>query len=331
MLLGIAIANITNKSIHDVYSESIFGPLGMTSSHSTVPDESQRGQYVIAGTLLSASFVDLPTIFDVSIPSGGMFSTTNDVAKMGTAILNSTLLDSDQTRKWMKPVSHTAMFEYSLGKPWEIYRYTHPRTGLVTDIYTKSGDSGNYGSFIVLIPDFGAGFSLIGASSLTERSAQTALLMDLITEQMLPALTSQAEAEAKRNLAGKYVSEDKSLNSTLTLAIDPKGQPGLVITQFISNGTDVLNSGAIGRSPVRLLHSISDLSSGQIAFRTSSLHPPKGGLFTRQYNVNLDWLAGDSPAYGGVGVGLFIFDVGPKGKATAVSPAAWRVKLAKAS
>jgi hypothetical protein len=121
------------------------------------------------------------------------------------------------------------------------------------------------------------------------------------------------------------------LNSTLTLAIDPKGQPGLVITHFVSNGTDVLHSGLIGRSPVRLLHSISDLSNGQIAFRTSSLHTSSGGLFSRQYNANLDWLAGDSPAYGGVGIGLFVFDVDAGGKAAAVNPAAWRIRLVKSS
>ena len=156
-----------------------------------------------------------------------------------------------------------------------------------------------------------------------------ATLADLIIEQMLPALTAQAETEAKQNFAGTYTSEDGSLNSTLILAIDPKGAPGLVITRFISNGTDVLQSGLIGNSPVKLLHSVSDQTNSQIAFKSSSLHNPAGGLFLRQYNVNADWLGGGSPTYGGVGVGLFVFDVDATGNAVAVNPAAWRTTLRK--
>jgi CubicO group peptidase (beta-lactamase class C family) len=330
MLLGAAIANITGRSIHDVYRQSIFNPLGMSSTYSNVPDPSQYGKYVIAGNVSSAGFTP-ESAPEVAIPSGGIFSTTNDLAKLGTAILNSTLMDSDQTRKWMKPVSHTAMFEYALGKPWEIYRYTHPRSGLVTDLYTKLGDSGYYSGYIVLIPDFDAGFSIITASSLTQRTALVSLLADIVTESVLPGLTSQAEAEARESFVGTYVSQDDSLNSTLTLAIDPTGLPGLVITRFTSNGTDVLQSQALGASPIRLLHSITDRPNGRIAFRASPAKTPSGGLFARGLNENIDWLRGDAPTYGGIGVGLFVFDVASNGNATAVSPEAWRVKLVKAS
>ncbi|KIW72009.1 hypothetical protein PV04_00233 [Phialophora macrospora] len=330
MLLGAAIANITGRSFHDVYSQSIFNPLGMSSTHSNVPDPSQYSQYVIPGNVSTAALTP-ESVLDVSIPSGGIFSTTNDLAKLGTAILNSTLLESDQTRKWMKPVSHTAMFEYSVGKPWEIYRYTHPRSGLVTDLYTKLGDSGYYSGYLVLIPDFDAGFSIITASSLTQRTALTSLLADIVAELVLPGLTAQAEAEASETFVGTYVSQDDSLNSTLTLAIGPTSEPGLVITRFTSNGTDVLQSQALGTGPIRLLHSISDRPNGRIAFRASPAKTPSGGLFARGLNENIDWLSGDSPTYGGIGVRLFVFNIASNGNATAVSPEAWRVKLVKTS
>ncbi|OAP54321.1 hypothetical protein AYL99_11422 [Fonsecaea erecta] len=330
MLLGTAIANITGTSIHDVYQQSIFSPLKMNASFSNVPSASEYNRYVIPGNVSSAALTPAGAP-EVTIPSGGIFSTTNDLSKFGTALLNGTLLDPDQTRKWMKPVSHTALFEYSLGRPWEIYRYTHPDSGLVTDIYTKLGDSGYYGGYIVLIPDFDAGFSIIGASSLSERSLVTALLADIVIDTMLPALTAQAQAEARNAFVGTYRSEDENLNSTLTLTINPQGKPGLVISHFVSNGTDVLQSGLIGNSPVRLLHSISDRAHGRVAFRTSSFRAPAGGLFSQQYNANLDWLAGDSPTYGGIGIGLFVFDLDADGNAVAVSPAAWRVRLVKTS
>ncbi|OCT54531.1 beta-lactamase family protein [Cladophialophora carrionii] len=330
MLLGAAISNITGKSIHDVYSQSIFDPLGMDSTDSNVPDPSQYGRYVIPGNASVAGLTPEGAP-QVAIPSGGIFSTTNDLAKLGTAILNSTLLDSDLTRQWMKPVSHTAMFEYSVGAPWEIYRYTHPRTGLVTDLYTKLGDSGYYSGYLVLIPDYDAGFSIIMASSLRQRTALVSLLADAVTEAVLPGLSSQAEAEAGQSFVGTYISQDDALNTTLTLAIDPTGMPGLVMTQFTSNGTDVLQSEAMGAGPIRLLHSITDRPNGRVAFRASHTPSPSGGLFSRGLNTNSDWLGGDSPTYAGIGLGLFVFDVDSNGNATGVSPEAWRVKLVKGS
>ncbi|KAL8739591.1 MAG: hypothetical protein Q9184_008583, partial [Pyrenodesmia sp. 2 TL-2023] len=156
MMLGLAIANITNKSIHDIYRESIFGPLNMTSSSSRPPpDNSTWKNYVIPGDVTNAALLP-EQVAEYTIPSGGIFSTTNDLAKWGIAMLNSTLLPPSQTRKWMKQVTFTGNLEYATGRAWEIYRYTHPASGIVTDIYTKAGDAGAYGTYMVLLPDFDA-------------------------------------------------------------------------------------------------------------------------------------------------------------------------------
>ncbi|KAG6991147.1 hypothetical protein G7Y79_00056g090280 [Physcia stellaris] len=329
MLLGIALANVTGKSIDDVYSERIFGPLGMSSSSSLPPDQSQWKYRVIPGDIVNAALTP-QSYLPFTRSSGGVSSTTNDLAKLGTAILNSTLLPSDQTRKWMKQISHTASLENLVGRPWEIYRYTHPGSGIVTDIYTKAGDAGAYTTNLILIPDFDAGFSILAASSLPGRTATVALLADLVTEQILPALMAQAEAEAEPNFAGTYTSSIPGLNTTLTLALNQTAgaKPGLVITSFISNGTNVLLTEALGGpSPVRLLPSIPESGTGQIAFRTSPYKEPGGGPFSRQLTVDSDWLFGDLGTYGGLPTGLFVFDLDREGKATAVRPAAWRIKL----
>ncbi|KAL8711809.1 MAG: hypothetical protein Q9220_003753 [cf. Caloplaca sp. 1 TL-2023] len=328
MMLGVAIANITNKPIHDVYRDSVFTPLNMTSSSSQPPPNSTLKNLIIPGAITNAALTpDLAP--EITIPSGGLFSTTNDLAKWGIALLDSTLLPPDQTRKWMKPVQHTANLQYEIGRPWEIYRYIHPASGIITDIYTKWGDSGAYGGYMVVIPDFNAGFSMLGASSLSDRSATTALLADLITDTMLPALLAQAEAEAKHNLAGTYTSTAAGLNTTLTVSLNAtKGaKPGLVLTSFISNGTDVLATETLGSSPIRLLPSISDQATGQIAFRTSAYYEPTPELFSGQLSTAIDWLTGDSGTYGGLALGLFVFDLVEGGRACAVRPAAWRVKL----
>ncbi|KAL9577525.1 MAG: hypothetical protein Q9212_006306, partial [Teloschistes hypoglaucus] len=252
MLLGLAIANITNKSIHEVYRESILHPLNMTLTASLPPpDNSTLKQYVVPGDYSNGLLI-LPPILELTIPSGGFFSATNDLAKFGTALLNSTLLSSSQTRKWMKQISHTANLQYAVGRPWEIYRYIHPSSGQITDIYTKSGASGAYGGFIVLIPDYDAGFSILGTSSLPQGTAITALLTDIITDTMMPAFLAQAEEEAERNYAGIYTSTSKDLNTTLVLSLNrtsPDAKAGFVITDFISNGTDILASGILGDGP----------------------------------------------------------------------------------
>ncbi|KAL8641209.1 MAG: hypothetical protein Q9226_008662 [Calogaya cf. arnoldii] len=252
MLLGLAIGNITNKNILDIYYDNIFTPLNMTSSFSRPPpDNSTWNKYVIPGDVSNA-LLRPEQIPEVASPSGGIVSTTNDLAKWGIALLNSTLLPPEQTRRWMKPVTFTANLQYGIGRPWEIYRYVHEPSGIVTDIYTKGGDSGAYGGYIVLLPDFNAGFSILGASSLPERGLVTPILADLITE-IIPALLRQAEAEANADFAGTYTACNQGLNTTLTISLnetDSDAKPGLVLTSFISNGTDVLAAGAFGgRNP----------------------------------------------------------------------------------
>ena len=337
MLLGLAIENFTGRSLDEIYSDSIFGPLGMDSSFSLTPPNDTSSRWVQPGDAPNPPF-----ILDAGISrfSGGIFSTLNDLAKFSTGVLNSTQLPTDVTRKWMKPISHTAHLWYSVGRPWEIYRYVHP-SGKTTDLYTKLGDSGDYGGQVVLIPDYDAGFNILGTSTSRTRGDATYLVEDMITYAMLPALEAQAKAEAGRNLAGRYVSTIEGLNSSLTLAInDRAGAPtGLVVTEWISNGTDFLASvkNYFAYDPLRIVPTIPDQGSGQVAFRHSNVVEAEVkkegvaglGLFTGQLALNLDWLTVDSmvSTYGGYDLFLFVFDVEDDGRASAITLPGLRVKL----
>ncbi|KAB8262339.1 beta-lactamase/transpeptidase-like protein [Aspergillus pseudonomiae] len=330
MFLGMAIANLTGKPLEQVYQDSVFEPLGMTSSLSDPPAENDpnRARSVIAGPIEGFAI-------DASVTkgSGGLLSTTNDLAKLGVAILNSTLLPADQTRKWIKPVSHSADLRYSVGKPWEIYRYVHPDSGIVTDIYTKMGDSGNYGGLLAVLPDFDAGFSVLDASSLTTRSASAAYLMDLVINAVVPALIEQAALEAQRNYIGTYRSSNAGLNSSLTLALSPptRASPGLIVSSWISNGTDITPylAAILGGKDTRLVPTIP--ASGKVAFRpyTPTVEKAVGSpqrLISRLYDVNDLYLL-DGSTYGGQSLSLLVFDVDENGRATAVTPPAFRTKL----
>ncbi|KAJ5806218.1 uncharacterized protein N7503_003820 [Penicillium pulvis] len=346
MMLGLMISNITGRSMSDIYQKVIFDQLNLTSSFSSPPtSRADLARSVIAGPPESGFLIDVP----VTTPSGGLFTSSNDLAKFGIAILNSTLLPSNTTRKWMKPHSHTASLTYSLGAPWEIIRYLNPSTGKVTDLYTKLGDSGYYGANIVLIPDYNAGFSILTASTGAERDVATNIILDSITNTIVPALEAQAALEATRNYVGTYESTDSTLNSSITVAFNQSSvitsMSGLSITRWISNGTDVLASDLFLGGRPRLLLSIpkqtGDGEEGQVAFQVTpqpqlwsyfasgAKRLDAVGPFTGQYNTNYDWLVADATHYAGLGMNLFVFDVDQGGNATSLRPAAQRVTLQK--
>ncbi|KAJ5086370.1 alkaline D-peptidase [Penicillium alfredii] len=335
ILLGHTLSKLSGKSLDDLYHDTIFKPLGLKDTLSNAPtDPAVLKRSVVAGDP-AASFAIKSGI---TKSSGGLFSTINDLAKVGTSILNSTLLPADKTRRWMKPVSFTSDLRYAAGRPWEIYRHVHP-SGVVTDIYTKLGDSGYYTGLLALLPDFGVGFSILGASPHATRSAAVQLVADLIADTVIPALMDQAKNEALDNFAGTYAPKDKRFNTTLTLSVptSAKSPPGLVVSQWISDGADLtalLPKGLMETSGIRLVPTIQDgAGSGQVAFRAATLNKPgpiSGHLFSKLYDVE-DWTSTlDMLTYGGLDLAEFVFHVDRKtGKADAVTPSAYRAKLGR--
>lgn len=343
MMLGIAISGILGRPIDDIYINSIFKPLGMSSSRSSnIPPANQEeiDRSVIVGdpTLWFRPGLD-------TTPSGGLLSTVNDLSKFGVNILNSTLLPQATTHKWMKPTTFTPSLNYAVGAPWEIYRYIHPSTGKITDLYTKLGDSGPYGGVLVLIPEYNAGFSMLnGAANETLRSSASLVVLDAVAEVILPGLEAQAAAEAARNFVGTYVSTDPQLNSSVAVSFNKStvagSISGLSLSGWISNSTDSLAFFGPDVVP-RLLPTIPNYSEdgpGQVALKAStspqlSTYAAAAelgiGPFTGFYSTNGDWLMGDSLGtyYNGRPVTRFVFDVDADGKAVAVTPGATDLKL----
>jgi hypothetical protein len=227
-------------------------------------------------------------------------------------------------------LSHTASLTYSVGAPWEIIRYVHKDTGRITDVYTKLGDSGAYGGYIILIPEYNAGFSILGANvNETQRGNAANTVMDMIFEQMMPALEAQAARDAEKKFAGHYECTS-GLNSSLTVTLNETA--GLTISSWISNGTDMLQTFLPGKT-ARLFPSIPDQGDGKVAFRESSqiqtsTYVAAGvGPFTGDYVTNLDWLSVDSFHYGNMAYDLFVFEVDKDGVATTANPAITRATL----
>lgn len=321
VLLGFAIANLTGKPVSEVFQESIFRPLSLSSTSSGPPankSDLARSAYVRDSVFLAYS--------DIYASSGGIYSTIRDLAAFGNGILNSTLLPAKQTRKWLKPSSHTANLNYSVGAPWEIIRYTSPLTGKVTDLYTKSGQSGDTDSHFILIPDYDAGFVYLSvASNATIRGNLVGSVLDLVTASVLPALEAQAAAEAVANFVGTY--RTTTLNSSVTVTFNQSTAenvgPALSVSRWISNSTDMLE---LIEGVPRIILSIPDQGDGKVAFQTLRRGSTAAGPFTGTLVTNGDWFLLDATRYAGYGL-VFEFDVDGEGRATALTPLATKAKL----
>ncbi|KAI1328696.1 beta-lactamase/transpeptidase-like protein [Xylariaceae sp. FL0255] len=333
VLLGRVISRLTGlPQNEDWFQKAVFEPLDMSKTSSVSPTKKPYEGYVVTGSV--AGFA---TPGGISSSSGGVFSTTNDVAKLGNSILNSTLLPSWQTRKWLKPTTFTAGTQFAVGLAWEIYRYTDPVTGHVTDFYTKQGDSGNYASYLVLVPDYDFGFSILMGTSLAgqaEQSAGVELLADLLSEALLPALREQAAAEAKKNYEGTYVGgkgENNGSTSYITLEYNTTAGPGfgLTITEMFNDGVNMSSILAdfIGSPQVVLAPSTFDGAKKQRGFIMTGVinsPAPYTGLFSKAYATNDDWLTNNVVTYGGETFASIYFDLDNDGSAISLTSPAMR-------
>ncbi|GAP92113.1 hypothetical protein SAMD00023353_6600160 [Rosellinia necatrix] len=341
ILLGRVISKLTGLDANEEwFQKAVFGPLDMTSTSSLSPTESPYAGYVVAGDVEGFAFQG-----GITSSSGGIFTTTNDVAKLGVGVLNSTLLPADRTRRWMKPNAFTASPDFALGLGWEIYRHADGATGHVTDLYTKLGDAGNYASYLVVVPDHAAGFSVIAAggaaTTAAQRSAAAHLLADLVSETVLPALRDQAAAEARRNYAGTYVAATTgSRESRLALAYNDTAGAGfgLTLTALVNNGTDLLANlqAFLGSEQLVLAPATADPRTRRRGFlitpvksAAATAAAPSTGLFSDMFANNADWINNNGRTYGGQALGTLYFDVDEDGVAVAALPAILRGKSFK--
>jgi CubicO group peptidase (beta-lactamase class C family) len=341
ILLGITISELLGKDWATIYNESIIQPLGMTGTFSEPP--------LSEDAMANSAVVGQPEVWylpgGLTTPSGGIFSTANDLIKLGTAILNHTLYPEDLTRKWMKPFSFTASYSYAVGAPWEIIRYASPTTGKVTDIYTKSGDSGAFGGMLAIIPEYQAGFVMLnGAANITIRTPAANAVLDTLSSLIMPALEAQAAAEARAKYVGTYVSTDPNLNSSLTVTFNRSNIGGvtgaLSLSAWTTNSTNSM--GIFGDDIIpRLLPAINNAQPdqpGRVAFKASTNpqyvtyapYTEQGlGPFSAFYDTNGDWVITDSGGmyYDGKAYNEFIFDVDGMGRAVGVMPAVTGVRM----
>lgn len=214
----------------------------------------------------------------MSRSAGNMYSTSSDIAKFGRAIMSYKLLSGPQTRRWMKPSELDTDKKAAIGAPWGIRRIYLNQKNRIVDTYDKGGQISSWTSFMINVPDYDVGFIVLVAGN--DVNGLQIEFSDAFGDIIVPALEATARDQAGQMYAGDYVwsssdiatnatlksraadfivgngtlngavagansSTEKStyntsapLNSSMTIVIDDK--PGLGITKWVSNGTDMI-------------------------------------------------------------------------------------------
>ncbi|KAK0721700.1 beta-lactamase/transpeptidase-like protein, partial [Lasiosphaeria miniovina] len=226
-LIGFAVEEVTGRSFSDVLVNDIWGPLGMTRSFPTKPEDSlgyiPRDDRWWNATLGFES------------PAGAYYSTINDLHRFGDAILQNRLLTGTQTRKWLKPVTETSSAGLLVGQPWEIFRTQNVTAdGRLVELYTKGGDFKTYHSLLALIPDYDLVATILIAGE-DSGGLDVLLLFSQLVQTLLPAVEQAGKSETQLAYAGTYA--DTASNSTVSLTLDDA--PGLNVSSWVVRGVDM--------------------------------------------------------------------------------------------
>ncbi|PVH98839.1 beta-lactamase/transpeptidase-like protein, partial [Periconia macrospinosa] len=231
--LGLVLESVTKMPYAEALRSLLADPLQLRATTVVPPSNSSHGVFVgdegISGW---NSIID-----GAGTGMGAAFSSVNDLSAIGRAILSSSLLNTNTTRAWLKPTTHTSSLIGAIGRPWEIFRATlgPAENNRVVDLYTKGGNYLGHGANFVLIPDFDIGFVVVMAG----RAGTVPFgISGIIVDHLLPAIEEAARLDADETYAGTYRATN-GVNSSLTLATK-RDVPGLVIESWISNGTDML-------------------------------------------------------------------------------------------
>src|SRR5690554_4845843 len=95
-----------------------------------------------------------------------MFSSLDDLTRVGKAILSSELMPAETTRRWLRPVTFTSDPMAALGTPWGIRRINMGHPYYWTYGYQKAGRIGDYSALMLMLPDFDVGFTILTAGNM---------------------------------------------------------------------------------------------------------------------------------------------------------------------
>jgi hypothetical protein len=274
VLLGLALESVYNKKYEDVIKDLIFTPLKLTDSMFVPPMNGEMTILPIGG---DSWFV--PDFVNYN-PSGGIWTTPDDMMTFMRALATHDLLSAVETRKWLQPRAVLPSLQQLVGAPWEIFRptTTDVKFSRPIDMYTKSGGVKGYASWGILVPEFDLVVTINASGNSSSKAVQD--LLPLIMNPVIAYADASAREQAKAKYAGTYMTG----NDTMTLAVDDG--PGLAITALTISGVSVLRS-------LAALHGV---TFDEFSARLYPTDPDSLGTYKEVWTINLDTIT-TAPAF----------------------------------
>lgn len=166
-------------------------------------------------------------------------------------------------------------------------------------------------------------------------------LFETVLAELLPGLEATARSQAEKNLAGTYTASSPDVNTTIAFTTEPS-LPGLKVTSFVSNSSDVLNS--------TLLPATHEYSNPDVRlYPTELIRKTGNGTEIRKYNavVNnpdvvfpndqmeamncMTWALVGAGVYGAIALDEVWIETDASGKGVGVEMRAFGAKMKRAS
>ena len=259
----------------------------------------------------------------------------------GRHIMKSTLLKPSSTRQWLKPISFLPDPAGAVGMPWGIRQIALQDDYQYVTSFNKAGRVGSYAALMAVLPDVRMGWSAtVAGGNLPE--TLTGWVADEASQRFLRVWQDVAREEAQAAYGGRYAAAG-GLNSSLEVRTFPD-QPGIQITGWLSNGTDMRVWGVtFGKVPTaeelaKLRPSVTmyptgleeDLPGGgkKVVFR-AVFENMVGDKVSNSYVTDcITWIYTNA-IYGSKPLDLFVFTLDKNGNAVSVENEALRAKLDK--
>lgn len=144
------------------------------------------------------------------------------------------------TREWLKPVAFAGSLSTAVGMPWEITRLTNiTPDNRPIDVYAKLGSLPGYSAYIILIPDYDIGASIIASGGGGDPDGVALALFEMIAKIAIPEVDGIMRDQANELYAGRYEGTNET-ESTLSLLIDDG--PGLKVGEWTNRGKPILEA-----------------------------------------------------------------------------------------
>ncbi|KAL8942548.1 MAG: hypothetical protein Q9216_001592 [Gyalolechia sp. 2 TL-2023] len=323
VLLGFALEKLTGLSYAEIIDVNVFQPVGMEHSKLSKPLDTEG----VIPNMTNDWNADIGTYG----PTGGIFTTASDLARFARAIFNNKLLDGVTTNAWFKPHSYSGSWSFAYGMPWEIFRTDDllADSDRIQTVVTKAGGLRGYSSHLVLLPEYEISIVVLVAGD----GHALSWLREEILKRLVPVIESIVREQTIKRLAGTYISSAASVNSSVTLEV--QGPSGLIVTSWISNGTDFLAryinmsqgvGGLAASGKVQLTPTGTERGKYSEVWRSQFIPDEMAlkGIINIQLITDVDTFT-----YAARSMEEFVFRISDAGFATEVELPAFRTKLVK--